>query len=204
MLIVRYIPEWVPGAGFKRLAREWAKITSEFYDKPFAFVKHQMVNGSEVENIRMPLANPLTGQRKSQIFVLDRNLREICRRRTWGYSEAYCGYFIRRRCRYGECNIVSTFVEMSYSFKTVSSIATFILAMVLYPDVLRRAQQEIDRVVGNDRLPSFKDRENLPYIDALCKEVFRWENVVPVGSCYNPNLTLRRVVDYNNLQYLHT
>ena len=53
--------------------------------------------------------------------------------------------------------------------------------MTLYPNVLRSAQEEIDRVIGNDRLPSFEDRENLPYINALCKEVFRWENVVPSG-----------------------
>ena len=42
------MPEWVPGAGFKRLAREWANITSEFYDKPFAFVKQQMAAGVNV------------------------------------------------------------------------------------------------------------------------------------------------------------
>ena len=55
--------------------------------------------------------------------------------------------------------------------------------MALYPHVLKRAQEEIDIVIGNDRLPSFDDRENLPYINAICKEVFRWENVVPSGLC---------------------
>lgn len=56
--------------------------------------------------------------------------------------------------------------------------------MACYPAVFKRAQEEIDRVVGPDRLPSFKDRENLPYINALCKEIFRWENVVPAGEVY--------------------
>ena len=56
--------------------------------------------------------------------------------------------------------------------------------MALNPHILERAQAEIDDTVGNDRLPSFEDRESLPYINALCKEVFRWENVVPVGMCY--------------------
>ena len=40
---MKYLPEWVPGVGFKVSAREWAKTVSDFYDKPFAFVKHQMV-----------------------------------------------------------------------------------------------------------------------------------------------------------------
>ena len=55
--------------------------------------------------------------------------------------------------------------------------------MALHPHVLKRAQEEVDRVIGKDRLPTFEDRENLPYVNALCKEVFRWENVVPAGLC---------------------
>lgn len=58
----------------------------------------------------------------------------------------------------------------------------FFLAMTLYPSVLSRAQEEIDSVVGEDRLPSFADRTDLPYINALIKEVLRWEAVVPTGS----------------------
>ena len=54
--------------------------------------------------------------------------------------------------------------------------------MTLNPDVLRRAQEEVDRVVGSERLPSFSDREDLPFINAILKETLRWENVVPTGS----------------------
>lgn len=55
--------------------------------------------------------------------------------------------------------------------------------MTLHPEVVKKAQAEIDAVVGNERLPTFADRENLPYIDALTKEVFRWNSVVPTGKC---------------------
>lgn len=41
------------------------------------------------------------------------------------------------------------------------------------PDVQRRAQEEIDRVVGTDRLPSFEDKQDLPYIEAVYKECLR-------------------------------
>lgn len=53
--------------------------------------------------------------------------------------------------------------------------------MRLYPNVMKRAQAEIDDVVGRDRLPTFADRENLPYIRAIVKEVLRWRPVGPLG-----------------------
>lgn len=52
--------------------------------------------------------------------------------------------------------------------------------MTLYPEVQKAAQEELDRVVGSDRLPSFADRENLLYINALVKETLRWNPVVPL------------------------
>ena len=55
------------------------------------------------------------------------------------------------------------------------------MAMALFPEAQRKAQEEIDRVVGTDRLPTFEDRENLPYVDALVKEALRWHPVVPMG-----------------------
>lgn len=58
-------------------------------------------------------------------------------------------------------------------------MASFFLAMALYPEAQRKAQEEIDRVVGNSRLPTFADRDNLPYINATVKEVLRWHPVVP-------------------------
>ncbi|KIJ46528.1 hypothetical protein M422DRAFT_134348, partial [Sphaerobolus stellatus SS14] len=67
---------------------------------------------------------------------------------------------------------------------TVSSVHSFFLAMTLYPDVQAKAQAELDRVVGNDRLPTFSDRENLPYINACVKEVFRWNTALPLGVAH--------------------
>jgi hypothetical protein len=54
--------------------------------------------------------------------------------------------------------------------------------MCLYPEVQSRAQAELDRVVGSDRLPTFDDRDRLPYVNALCTELFRWMPVGPVGK----------------------
>ena len=54
--------------------------------------------------------------------------------------------------------------------------------MCLYPDVLRKAQAEIDAVVGQDRMPTFADRPRLPYIQAIVKEVLRWRAPAPLGG----------------------
>ncbi|KAI0278794.1 cytochrome P450 [Russula aff. rugulosa BPL654] len=55
------------------------------------------------------------------------------------------------------------------------------LVLVLFPQVQRRAQAELDAVIGRDRLPTFDDRPRLPYIEALCKELIRWNMVTPTG-----------------------
>ncbi|KAG8728589.1 hypothetical protein FRC10_004813 [Ceratobasidium sp. 414] len=54
-------------------------------------------------------------------------------------------------------------------------------AMILFPEVQRKAQEEIDLVTGMERLPGMKDRPQLPYIDRLIQEVLRWRSVVPIG-----------------------
>ena len=53
--------------------------------------------------------------------------------------------------------------------------------MALYPDVQKKAQAEIDAVVGPNRLPDFHDRSSLPYINAVVKESSRWNLVLPLG-----------------------
>jgi cytochrome P450 len=55
--------------------------------------------------------------------------------------------------------------------------------MILFPDVQKKAQAEIDAVIGPDRLPSFADRASLPYIEALTKELLRWSVTIPSGMC---------------------
>ncbi|KAJ7243050.1 cytochrome P450 [Mycena rebaudengoi] len=62
---------------------------------------------------------------------------------------------------------------------TCYALGTFILAMTLNPDVQKRGQEALDDVVGTDRLPDFTD--NIPYVDAIVREVLRWRPVTPLG-----------------------
>lgn len=54
--------------------------------------------------------------------------------------------------------------------------------MARYPHIQKRAQQEIDRAVGTERLPLLQDRPQLPFVDAIMSEVLRWKHAVPLGA----------------------
>ncbi len=70
-------------------------------------------------------------------------------------------------------------------WQIVGTLHAFFLAMILHPAVQRKAQAELDAVLvmdnGESRLPDYSDRSNLPYIDAVLKEVLRWAPVAPLG-----------------------
>ncbi|KAI0654156.1 cytochrome P450 [Cubamyces menziesii] len=70
---------------------------------------------------------------------------------------------------------------------TAAALRNFTLAMFVYPDVQRRAQEELDRVVGRDRLPTFQDQAKLPYVLKVMKESLRWRAMSPLGV---PHATL--------------
>jgi len=53
--------------------------------------------------------------------------------------------------------------------------------MVAFPESQRRAQAQLDAVVGRGRLPTFADAPRLPYVHAIIKEVLRWRPVAPLG-----------------------
>ncbi|KAH9889802.1 cytochrome P450 [Cubamyces lactineus] len=77
-------------------------------------------------------------------------------------------------------HICAVAVEGS-SDTTGYTLEGFFLAMAMYPDVQRKAQAELDRVVGLSRLPDHNDSKELVYINAVVKEALRWHNVMPLG-----------------------
>ena len=48
LLIVQYLPNWLPGTGFKREASEWNTYVKRLYDEPFQFVKQQLVRSTKI------------------------------------------------------------------------------------------------------------------------------------------------------------
>ena len=53
--------------------------------------------------------------------------------------------------------------------------------MASFPDVQKRAQEELETMVGLDRLPTIADKDDLPYVAAIAKECLRWRSVVPLS-----------------------
>jgi cytochrome P450 len=53
--------------------------------------------------------------------------------------------------------------------------------MTQYPEIQAKAQEEINHIVGPDRLPTAEDRPNLPYVEALMNEVLRFSSILPQG-----------------------
>lgn len=56
--------------------------------------------------------------------------------------------------------------------------------MLHYPDVMRRAHEELDAVVGRERAPTFADKDSLPYIQAIVYETLRWRPPLPLGKSW--------------------
>jgi hypothetical protein len=66
----------------------------------------------------------------------------------------------------------------------VACLSQFIMAMALHPDVQVKVQQELDSVIGRGRLPTFADRESLPYMECVFKECLRWGTPAPLCKAH--------------------
>jgi cytochrome P450 len=71
----------------------------------------------------------------------------------------------------------------------MSSVEALFLVMALYPEIQKKAQAEIDAVVGPHRLPDFEDRPSLPYINAIVKESMRWHLVLPLCASFSSSIS---------------
>ncbi|KAG2353180.1 cytochrome P450 [Suillus spraguei] len=148
------LPDWCWGSSIKCDARASTERVNKMANVPFRYVQQHMADGSY----------------SIQSSMVAENLRRMERQ-----EEASKPAFENALKKAATTAIVASYETSS------STLMVFVLAMVLYPDVQKRAQAEIDSVVGRDRLPTFEDRESLPYIEAILRETFRWEPVVPLG-----------------------
>ncbi|KAI0046723.1 cytochrome P450 [Auriscalpium vulgare] len=146
---LRFIPEWFPGGGFHKIAREWRHTLFDLTDKSYEFVLEQMKAGTATPNF---VSNLLEGKKN-----LSQSEEEEIK---WAASSLYSGG----------------------ADTPVSAMSSFFLAMTMYPDVQKKCQAELDAVVGNDRLLTFSDRDSLPYISTMIKEVIRWGPTTPLGA----------------------
>ncbi|THH15228.1 hypothetical protein EW146_g5214 [Bondarzewia mesenterica] len=102
-------------------------------------------------------------------------------------SPSFCSMFLNQSGRpltaQEELDIKNSANSMyTASMDTTAAVAShFLLAMLFYPGIMRRAQQELDHVLGGNRLPTLADRGRLPFIDAIFEESLRWGCPMPLG-----------------------
>nr|QPL17769.1 cytochrome P450 [Wolfiporia cocos] len=148
--LLKHIPTWMPGAGFKRKAFEVREYVRQLQNVPFAKVRNAMAAG---------IAKPSL----LRTLIQDSNVD--------GFLSPDDEYNIKG---------AGSVIYGAGTDTTVTVLISFVLAMVLHPDVCQKAQAELDRVLGNGRLPELIDRDSLPYIDCVLKEVYRWNPPVPL------------------------
>ncbi|KAG5991738.1 hypothetical protein E4U52_003372 [Claviceps spartinae] len=155
---LRHLPSWLPGVSFYKTARQWKPVAERMMNVPYNFVRQQMSSESFTPS-----------------FVprnLEKNGKKVGEKRILSEKEEKA------------LKNIAAAVFVGGAHTIVSSLKSMLFALILYPEVQRRAQQEIDEVVGGDRLPEFQDRDHLPYVNALVKETYRWMPVMPVGTTH--------------------
>ncbi|KAJ4486287.1 cytochrome P450 2 Le.CYP2 [Lentinula aciculospora] len=151
-----YMPSWFPGCTFKRVASECGRVVKEVNTVPF--------------DIAMDHFLGIFSHHLSQNGTGTSPIVELAMQKPQDIEE------------------IKAMGAMSFIGKarfalllTMSSVSSFILAMCLHPNIQLKGQEEINRVIGQDRLPTFEDRRYLPYVEAIYREVMRLYPPVPLG-----------------------
>ncbi|KAK6988625.1 cytochrome P450 [Favolaschia claudopus] len=82
---------------------------------------------------------------------------------------------------YYDMKNVAAIMHLAGADIIASTLSIFMFAMLVNPDAQKKAQHELDSVLGVGNLPDFFDEEALPYTAAVVKEVLRWKNTAPFG-----------------------
>ncbi|KAE9386746.1 cytochrome P450 [Gymnopus androsaceus JB14] len=148
--LLNMLPSWFPGAQFKEKATRGKKLVDQVLQTPFEYVKAEVAKGTAVSSVASLFLASLEDVDSASQKELD-DFQNIL-------GTAYLGG----------------------ADTTVSQLCSFTLAMLLYPNVQRKAQAILDSTI-NGRLPNFTDYGKIPYIDAIVNEILRWNPMTPLG-----------------------
>ncbi|KAF8140924.1 cytochrome P450 [Mycena galopus ATCC 62051] len=152
--ILRLVPSWFPGAGWKIKAKVYRRSLQRMTDHPYEWTKQQVRAGSHVRSF---VGDQI--ERNTQLTLEEEN---IIKRSAGGiYS--------------GGADTVRQ------PHPSVAAMECFILAMNLQITEQTKAQEELDTVLGPGVLPTLADRDRLPYCNALFTEVLRRYTFGPIG-----------------------
>lgn len=100
---------------------------------------------------------------------------------SWNWTKALMGTKAARGLREVSLAYDAGVLNNAGLDTTVQTLEMFVMAAVANPEKMKIAQEELDRVVGRDRMPAIEDEKDLPYITAVVQEVLRWRPIIPGG-----------------------
>ncbi|KAI0697654.1 cytochrome P450 [Cerioporus squamosus] len=148
--LLRHIPQWVPGASLTRLSKEWIAAAMHLKETPFTRYKQSTGATSTGRSIIGQMLIRLSEEETKDVDIEE------------------------------EEDLIKNIGTVSSEGTTYSTMQALFLAMSLNPEVLKKAHDELDVVVGPGRLPDFSDHEQLVYVNAIIREVMRWHTVLPL------------------------
>ncbi|KAI0715664.1 cytochrome P450 [Cerioporus squamosus] len=156
-----HVPRWLPGTGFLSWLEESQKAAWMLREMPWIEMKEAVGTGNYHPSVASTMLEKLSA-------VDPVHVEEEERLAMSAVATAYSG---------NDTN--SLRYQLLYAM-----LQAFFAAITLHPDAQREAQAELDAVVGPNRLPTFDDRDKLPYVNALLKELLRWHNATPLGVAH--------------------
>ncbi|KAI0712466.1 cytochrome P450 98A3 [Earliella scabrosa] len=150
------VPPWVPGAGYLRRITEFHDAAWKLRNMPWEHAKAAL--GTQAISAARVMMEHIARLGEESAPVSENVAQNAA-------AAAYSDVLIER-------------------LKQFATMQRFFLAMNLHPDVQKKAQAELDAVVGPNRLPELSDRDQLPYVTAIVKETLRWYPAVPLGVAH--------------------
>ncbi|KAF9816991.1 hypothetical protein IEO21_03756 [Rhodonia placenta] len=151
--LLKLLPTRIPGylGWFIRTASMIKGASVLLHDTPYNMVKSAIASG----NARPSLVSSLLSDNDSDSDELDAQ-HEI------------------------DIKATAASIYSDHGQQMLSVLSSFLLALLLHPRVLQKAREELDQVVGTERLPDFDDRKHLAYMECVLQEVYRWACPAPV------------------------
>ncbi|KAH9478539.1 Cytochrome P450 monooxygenase [Psilocybe cubensis] len=100
-------------------------------------------------------------------------------------SSAFAPFLIREKDKLGLSDTESAWLAATVVAGFGSNneaLLWLFLALIAHPEKQQKCQEELDAIVGHSRMPTFEDRDNLPYIRATARELLRWKAISPLGT----------------------
>ncbi|TRM63938.1 cytochrome P450 [Schizophyllum amplum] len=150
--LLRFLPSWCDLSGSTSFVRKWRHAIWNIYNVPFERVQADVKAGVAQPSLMLSAMQEMDAQEEGADTLTEERIKGLC-------ATAFAGG----------------------ADTTFDTLTTFVFGIVNYPDVQERAREELDRVVGPDRMPDFADREYLPYVERVMYESFRFWPVTPLG-----------------------